>query len=175
MSRVPSTWSWGGWQPVSMSPPPWPEKSVHWDYKGNEVLTPFGAGWKILLFLQFLRILQALLGGFGLVGGSVSIHNTHVVNTVLPLHPLISYEDTPLHIYYVLLRWPFETVLPSTHVANCVDFGVLVHVRWGEGLARKVGNTITELVMTRRDKASILAVKGVVDVKWRATSITVIR
>ena len=87
------------------------------------------------------------------------------MNTVLPLHPLISYDDTPLHIYYVLLRGPFELVLPFTHVANCVDFGVLMHVRWVESLARKVRNIITELIMTRRDKAYILAVKGVVDIK----------
>ena len=87
------------------------------------------------------------------------------MNTVLPLHPLISYDDTPLHIYYVLLRGTFELVPPSTHVANCVDFGVLMHVRWVESLARKVRNIITELIMTRRDKAYILAVKGVVDIK----------
>ena len=50
-----------------------------------------------------------------------------------------------------------------------------MYVRGVEGLARKSGNPITELVVTRRDEASFLAVKGVADVKCRATSIAMIR
>ena len=48
---------------------------------------------------------------------------------------------------------------------TCVYFGDVMHVRGGEGLARKVGNPITEIVVTRRDKASLLAVNGVSDGK----------
>ena len=61
------------------------------------------------------------------------------------------------------------------HGANCVDFGVVTHVRWGEGLVRKVGNTLTEIVLTCLDEASLLAVKGVVDVKFHAISIAMFR
>ena len=45
----------------------------------------------------------------------------------------------------------------------------------GEGLACKVGESITELVVTRRDEASLIEVEGVADVKCRATSIEVFR
>ena len=123
--------------------------------------TLFEAGVNIIIFLILLSILQALLGVFGLVGGGVSIHDTHVVNTVRPLHPEVSDEDNPLQLYLVLRMEPFEFLLTSMHGATCVYFGVVTHVRWGEGLARKVGDPITEIVVTRRDEASLLAVKGV--------------
>ena len=47
----------------------------------------FEASVKILLFILLLSVFQELLGGFGLVRGGVSIHNTHVVNTVSSLGP----------------------------------------------------------------------------------------
>ena len=40
---------------------------------------------------------------------------------------------------------------------TCVDFGVIVHVRVGEGLDIKVRDPIMELVVTRQDEVSILA------------------
>ena len=61
------------------------------------------------------------------------------------------------------------------HGANCLDFGVVIQVRGGEGLTRKVGYPITEIVVTRRDEASLLAVKGVAYVKRRATSVAMVR
>ena len=50
----------------------------------------FEEGVKVLLLLLLLSSFQALIGCFGLVGGGVSIHNTHVVNTVLPLRQEVS-------------------------------------------------------------------------------------
>ena len=38
-------------------------------------------------------------------------------------------------------------------------------MRGGEGLVLKVGDPITELIVTRRDKASRIAVEGMEDVK----------
>ena len=58
------------------------------------------------------------------------------------------------------------------HGRTCVYFGVITHMRWGEGLARKVGNPITGLIVMRHDEASLSAVKEVADVKYRAISIT---
>ena len=95
----------------------------------------FEAGLEILLFLCLLRGFQAPLGGFGVVGGGVSIHDTHVVNTVCPLIPKVSDEDTPLQLSLILQRVLFEFVLPFTHGATSVYFGVATHVRGGEGLA----------------------------------------
>ena len=47
----------------------------------------FEAVAKVLLLILLLSGFQALLGGFGLLGDGVSIHNTHFVNTVYPLCP----------------------------------------------------------------------------------------
>ena len=47
----------------------------------------FEAGVKIILHILLLRGFQALLGGFGLVGGGYNIHDTHVMSTVRPLRP----------------------------------------------------------------------------------------
>ena len=44
----------------------------------------------------------------------------------------------------------------------------------GEGLAIKVGDTITEIVVMRCDEASLIAVKGVADLECRAISITMV-
>ena len=62
----------------------------------------FVADVKVISILLLLRSFQALLGVFGLVGGGVSIHGTHVVNTVCTLHPEVSDEETPLHLLLVL-------------------------------------------------------------------------
>ena len=91
------------------------------------------------------------------------------------MHPEVSYEEIPLQLSYVLWRGPFQIFLTSTHGATCVDFGVIMQVCGGEGLDIKVGDPITELVVTRRDEASLLAFKGVEDVKFRATSIAMFR
>ena len=50
----------------------------------------FEAGIKMLIFLRLLSSLQELLEVFGLVGGGISIHDTHVVNTVYTLYPEVS-------------------------------------------------------------------------------------
>ena len=47
--------------------------------------TMFEAGVEVLLLLLLLSGFQALLGFFLLVGGGISIHYTHVVNTVRTL------------------------------------------------------------------------------------------
>ena len=60
------------------------------------------------------------------------------------------------------------------HGATCVYFGVIPHVYGGEGLAIKVGDTITEIVVMRCDEASLIAVKGVADLECRAISITMV-
>ena len=61
------------------------EKAINQGNKGGEVPMLVEASVEILSLLFLLGGLQALLWGLGLVGDSVSIHNTHVVNAVLPL------------------------------------------------------------------------------------------
>ena len=48
-------------------------------------------------------------------------------------------------------------------------------MRGGEGLVSKVGNLITELVVTSCDEASLLAVEGMADVKCRTAFIAMFR
>ena len=64
-------------------------------------MTLFMAGVKVLLLLLILRSLQELLCFFGLVGGGVCIHDTHVVKTVRPLHPEVSDKEIPLQLTLV--------------------------------------------------------------------------
>ena len=44
------------------------------------------------------------------------------------------------------------------HYATCVDEGVVAHVRGREVFSGKVRNPVMELVMSRRDEASLFAV-----------------
>ena len=69
---------------------------------------------------------------------------------------------------------PLGVSFPPRTANGCI-FGVVVHVRGGEGLSPKVSYPITELVVTRHDKAYIFSVKGMVDLKCRATSIRKVR
>ena len=62
----------------------------------------FEADIEVILLLLLLGVFQKLLRSFGLVGGGVSIHDTHVVNTVCPLRIEVSDEKIPLHILLVL-------------------------------------------------------------------------
>ena len=66
------------------------------------MLTLFEAGVDILIFIRFLSGFQALFGGFGLVVGGTSIHDTHFMNTVRLLLPEVSDEENPLHLSFIL-------------------------------------------------------------------------
>ena len=83
--------------------------------------------------------------------------------------------DIPLQILLVLMRGPFEFVLPPLHGAACLYFGFVTHMRGCEGLASKFSDPITELVVTFCVEASFIAVKVVVDIKCRPTSIAMFR
>ena len=121
----------------------------------------FEVGVKVLLLILLLRGLQTLIGFFEPVGGGVIIYDMHVVNNVCSLRPEVSEEETPHHLLLVLQRGTFEFVLPSMHGATSVYFGVVMHVNWGEFLARKVRDLITKLVVTLFDEAPLLVVEGV--------------
>ena len=71
------------------------------------------------------------------------------------------------------VSFPLVLPPPPLYSATCKDFGVVVHVRWGEGLGRNVGEPTTELVVTRRDEATLLAVQGVADCEGRPTDIKI--
>ena len=62
----------------------------------------FEAGVKILIILCLLSSFQEFFGGFGLLGGGSSIHDTYVVNTDCPLCSEVSDEDNPLQLSFIL-------------------------------------------------------------------------
>ena len=55
--------------------------------KGVKCRRSLRQAWRYFSFFLTISGLQALLGGFGLVGDGVSIHDTHVVNTIHTLCP----------------------------------------------------------------------------------------
>ena len=61
------------------------------------------------------------------------------------------------------------------HDTTCVYFGLSTHVRGGEGISRKVGDLVTELIGRRRGKESILAFEGMADRKCRPTPVAMVR
>ena len=130
---------------------------------------------KILPLFLLLRGLQALLVIFLLVGYGVSIHDLPVMNTIHHLRPEVSDEEIPLKLSLILQRGNFDIVLPSMRGTACVGFLFVMHVREGDDLASKIGDPITELVVMRRDEASLLAVKGIIEVECHATSIVMFR
>ena len=64
-----------------------PHQPVHRGDKGGEVPTLLEASLQIHLFLPLLRLVEAFLQLLQLICEGVSVHNTHVVNTVGPLLP----------------------------------------------------------------------------------------
>ena len=59
----------------------------------------------------------------------------------------------------LILTWP--DCLWPLHVTTCKDEGVAMHVSRCEGFSGQVRDPVTELVLTRCDKAAPLAVKRV--------------
>ena len=64
-----------------------PQQPVHQGNKGREVPTLLEASLQIHLLLPLFSLVEALLRRFFQVRQGVSVHDTHVVNTVSPLLP----------------------------------------------------------------------------------------
>ena len=67
----------------------------------------------------------------------------------------------PLFRSWCPFSFAFFFGLPSLHGGIYENSGVVAHVLGGKSLTCNVGNPITELILTRRGEASLLAVKGV--------------
>ena len=86
------------------------------------------------------------------------------MNNDRPLSPKVSDQKVPLLL--TLLRrqclrsftFLFAFGLPPQHSATCEYFGVVAHVRGGEGFSCNAGDPITELILKRRDEAALFAV-----------------
>ena len=118
--------------------------------------------------LALLRLLQTFLWGPPPIGLCISVHDTHVVNTVSTVGPEV--PDQKVSLLFQVLWWGGPRCGAITrsgglsfrphHGATLVNEGVVAHVRGGEGPVRQIRDPVTELIMTRRDKATPLAVEG---------------
>ena len=129
------------------------------------------ASLQVHLLLALLRLLQTFLWGTPPIGLGVSVHDTHVVNTVSPIGPEVPDQKVSL-----LFLFPWKggpqccdvtgsgglSFLPR-HGATLVDEAVVAHVSGGEFPARQIRHPVTELIVTRRDEAGPLAIEGVAD------------
>ena len=127
------------------------------------------ASLQVHLLLTPLRLLQKFLWGPLPIEICISVHDTHVVNTVGPVGPKV--PDQKVSLLLRVLWWGGLRCGAVTgsgglsfrprHGATLVNEGVVEYVRGGEGPARQIRHPVTELIMRRRDEATPLAVKGV--------------
>ena len=152
--------------------------------KGIELSNLLEASLQIHLLLSPLRFLQTLSWRYCRMGLSICVHDAHVVNTVSTILPEVTEQElTPLFrgLYQWRVRWDccgFGTChicLRPLHCATCEDEGVVAHVRGGERFTCQVHNPVTELVVTRRDKATQLTVNGMEYGTAGVTAIVVMR
>ena len=61
------------------------------------------------------------------------------------------------------------------HGATLVNEGVVTHVRGGEIPARQSRDPVTELIVTRRDEAAPLSVKGMADLEFGVVAVAMFR
>ena len=127
------------------------------------------ASLQVHLLLTPPRLLQTSLGGLLPIGFCISIHDTHVVNTICPVGPEVPDQKVSLLLRGLWWRVPLFGVVTGSgglgsrphHIATLVYEGFVAYVRGGECSSRQIRDPVTELIMTRRDKATPLSVEGV--------------
>ena len=118
------------------------------------------------------------------MGLGICVHNAHVVNTFSTILPEITDQEVTL-MFPGLYWWhgrcdccgfgPGLICLWSLHGTTCEDEEVVAHVRRGEIFSGQVRNPVTGLVVTHRDKADPLAVKGTANGESGVAAVTVVR
>ena len=128
-----------------------------------------------------LRLLQTFLWGPLPIVLCISVHDKHVVNTVGPVGPEV--PDQKVSLLFRVLWWGGLLCSAVTgsgglsfrprHGATLVNEGVVAYMRGGEGPACQIRDPVTELIMTRRDEATPLAVEGVKNGKFGVAAVAV--
>ena len=139
------------------------------------------ASLQVNLLLTLPRLLQTFLWGPPPIGLCISVPDTHVVNTVGPIGPEV--PDQKVSLLFQVLWWGGPRCSAVTgsgglsfrprHGATLVNEGVVAYVRGGEGPARQIRDPVTELIVTRRDEATPLAVEGVANGKPSVAAVAV--
>ena len=145
------------------------------------MLTLLKASLQVHLLLTLLRLLQTFLWGPPPIGLCISVHDTHVVNTFGTVGPEV--PDQKVSLLFRVLWWGGPRcgavtgsgglIFRPRHGATLVYEGVVAYVRGVEGPARQIRDPVTELIMTRRDQATPLAVEGVANGKFVVAAFTV--
>ena len=121
------------------------------------------------LLLTPLRLFKTFLWGPLPIGLYISVHDTHVVNTVCPVGPEVPDQKVSLLFRGLWWRDPRCGAITGSgglgflprHGETLVNEGVVVYVRGVESPARQIHDPITELIVMRCDEATLLAVEGV--------------
>ena len=102
----------------------------------------------------------------------ISVHDAHVVNTICPILSEVTDQEVSLLLHGLWWRHvvlvgcdfgPGRLILWPLHGATFEDEVVVAHVRGGELFSGQVRDPVLDLVMTLRDEAAPLAIKGVTD------------
>ena len=111
----------------------------------------------------------------------ICVHNAHVVNTVSTIMTEVMDQEVTLLLRGLYRRrlfcdscafGPRQIFLWTLHGATCEDEGVIVHMRGGEIFSGQVCNPLTDLIVTRRDKAALLTVEGLAYSKGGVAAVT---
>ena len=139
------------------------------------------ASLQVHLLLTLLRLLQTFLWGPLPTGLCISVNDTHAVNTVGPVGPEV--PDQKFSLLFRGLWWRVPRCGAVTgsgglgfrprHGATLVDEGVVAYVRGGESPTRQIRDPVTELIMTRRDEDTPLAVEGAKNGKFGVAAVAV--
>ena len=139
------------------------------------------ASFQVHLLLAPLRLLQTFLRGPPPIGLFISVHDTHVVNTVGSVG--LEVPDQKVSLIFRVLWWGVPRCGAVTgsgglsfcprHSATLVNEGVVEYVRGGEGPARQIRDPVTELIMMRRDEATPLSVEGKTNGKFGVAAVAV--
>ena len=141
------------------------------------------ASLQVHLILTPLCLLQTFLWVPLPIGLCISVHDTHVVNTVCPVG--LEVPDQKVYLLFRGIWWsvpPCGAVTGSgglgfrpLHGATLVYEGVVAYVRGSENPALQIRDPVTELIVARRDEATPLAVEGVADGEFGVAAVVMFR
>ena len=109
----------------------------------------------------------------------VSVHNRHVMNNVHSYLKEFTDDKVSLMLqFFCILWWIVGRVsrrmgIYLLYIMTLMYEGVVAHVQGYEGFSCKVSNTITELVVTSCDEATLFTIQGVIYEKFGVAAITV--
>ena len=118
------------------------------------------------------------------MGIGICVHGAHVMNTISPILTDVTKQEFNIllcGLYWWRGNWdccgfgPGWICLQTLHSTIFKDEGVVPHVRGDEIFSDQVCNPVKELIVTLRDKAAPLAIKGMAYRKIGVADVAVMR